>query len=429
MSVQKQPSECASSESERHIPEGFWEEVDDFFTDPKHFDDRHGGWWARAINWTTIAVILLSQFTLCFESAPQYYSDAEDGESPWIELEISIVTWFTLELILRFIASSRKLLFFTDMMNIFDLLSVLPFYFEMALSTEISFNFKVLRVLRVIRVIKMTRFHGGLQTIAKTLVEVREQLLMGLLIIVICVWLWSSIIFFIERSASTWSPEHQVWVIYDEYLVKNPNGTYSIQSKGLRSPFQSIPHSFWWCITTVTTVGYGDAVPATRAGRAIAAVTMVSGVFILSLPTSIIGSKFLELYKESQHRKEESIILDAKNRKDNEMVDLLVFIDELVARGKLTATSAYTEPSGNIVTRPGDAQEIRTAAFQEKYYPAIRHVFRSSKRAVSETKTIERFTKGMMELNLQRRYFMKPKRTEHAVPWVPNLAAVRHMDD
>ena len=423
-------SKCGvSSVSEDHRePEGFWEEVDYFFAHPVRFDLHHGGWWARVINWSTIAVIVLSQLTLCFESTPEYYQDAEDRNAPWAELELFIVIWFSVELLLRFVASSQKIGFVTDIMNIFDMLSVFPFYFELALSTEISFNFKVLRVLRVIRIIKMTRFHGGLQTIARTLMEVKEQLFMGLLIIVVCVWLWSSIIFYVERSASTWSPEQQVWVIYREFLVKNVNGTYSIHRRGLRSPFQSIPHSFWWCITTVTTVGYGDAIPSTRAGQAIAALTMVSGVFVLSLPTSIIGSKFLELYKESQHRKEESIILNAKIRKDNEMVDLLVFIDELVARGKLTATSAYTEPSGTIVTRPGDAQEIRIAAFQDRYYPAIRHVFRSAKRAVSETKIIERFTKGMMELNLQRRYFMKPKRSSHAVPWVPNLAAVRHMD-
>jgi hypothetical protein len=58
------------------------------------------------------------------------------------------------------------------------------------------------------------------------------------------------------------------------------------------SPFQSIIHSFWWSIVTLTTTGYGDAVPITGPGKLVAALTMTCGILVIALPTSIIGSNF-----------------------------------------------------------------------------------------------------------------------------------------
>ncbi|KAL1921522.1 uncharacterized protein VTP21DRAFT_11238 [Calcarisporiella thermophila] len=60
------------------------------------------------------------------------------------------------------------------------------------------------------------------------------------------------------------------------------------------TPYQSIIHSFYWCVVTVTTTGYGDHVPFTPVGRLIASITMFCGVMMFALPTSIIGSNFIQ---------------------------------------------------------------------------------------------------------------------------------------
>ena len=51
--------------------------------------------------------------------------------------------------------------------------------------------------------------------------------------------------------------------------------------------------SIWWALVTVTTVGYGDIVPKTVAGRIIAFGIMMSGLFLVSLMTASIASIFV----------------------------------------------------------------------------------------------------------------------------------------
>jgi voltage-gated potassium channel Kch len=54
--------------------------------------------------------------------------------------------------------------------------------------------------------------------------------------------------------------------------------------------FTSYGLACWWAVTTVTTVGYGDIVPESTAGRLVGTVLMLAGVSLIPLVTSVAVS-------------------------------------------------------------------------------------------------------------------------------------------
>jgi voltage-gated potassium channel len=57
--------------------------------------------------------------------------------------------------------------------------------------------------------------------------------------------------------------------------------------------FDNIWLGMWWATQTVTTVGYGDYVPANTAGQIVGAVLMVGGLSFFAVITGAITSAFV----------------------------------------------------------------------------------------------------------------------------------------
>lgn len=61
--------------------------------------------------------------------------------------------------------------------------------------------------------------------------------------------------------------------------------------------FQSFGDALWWAATTVTTIGYGDVVPATGWGRMIAVFVMFASVATVSFTTAVVTATFVAYHQ------------------------------------------------------------------------------------------------------------------------------------
>lgn len=151
-------------------------------------------------------------------------------------------------------------------MAIIDLVAVLPFF----LGLFSILDTRMLRVVRLFRVFKLTRHFGALEILLKVIRSEARSLGAALFVLLVLVVLASAGMYAVERDVQ---PE----------------------------VFSNIPKAMWWATVTLTTVGYGDVVPITAAGRFFSGVIVILGIGIAALPAGIIAAGFTQ---ELQRRRE-----------------------------------------------------------------------------------------------------------------------------
>ncbi len=98
-------------------------------------------------------------------------------------------------------------------------------------------------------------------------------------------------------------------VIAGMLLLVSSTFLYLVEGEGQPDDFGSIPRAMWWSIATLTTVGYGDAVPQTVIGRILAGFTAITGIGLIAMPTGILAAAFSDALQrqreEREHQREE----------------------------------------------------------------------------------------------------------------------------
>jgi len=143
--------------------------------------------------------------------------------------------------------------------GIVDLLAVLPFWFAVLLPSDL----RVLVVLRMMRFLKITRYSPAMRSLLEVLNSERRALF-GCIVILFGTMLITAALM------------------------------HLVEGKVQPDKLGTIPDAMWWAIVTLGTIGYGDVVPVTILGKAIAAATIVLGMVMIALPVGIIANAFAE---------------------------------------------------------------------------------------------------------------------------------------
>ncbi|WP_047546892.1 ion transporter [Psychroserpens sp. Hel_I_66] len=178
---------------------------------------------------------------------------------------------FTLEYIARVITVRKPWKYIFSFYGIIDFLSTVPMYLSfLFVGSHALVTLRALRLLRVFRILKLARYLGASNQLKDSIIASRVKILVFLFAVVI-----SSVIF----------------------------GTIMYLVEGEENGFTNIPKSVYWCIVTLTTVGFGDIAPQTALGQFITSIIMILGYGIIAVPTGIVSAE----YARSANKKDKEI--------------------------------------------------------------------------------------------------------------------------
>ncbi|TVP44389.1 MAG: ion transporter [Halomonas sp.] len=224
---------------------------------------------AKAFDIGLIIAILLSVAVILLGSVEAY---AERYATLFFYLEWTITILFSIELLLRIYCLERPTLYLKSFYGIVDLIAVLPPWLVLLVPGAHGLVIvRLLRVLRIFRILRLMEFVGEARLLLDALKRSMRQILLFFSAVFMVVTLFAALMYTIE------SPE---------------------------AGFTSIPMSMYWAIVSMTTVGYGDIVPATALGKAITMILMLLGYSIIAVPTGVFSAQVIRSIREERYSEE-----------------------------------------------------------------------------------------------------------------------------
>ena len=214
----------------------------------------------------------------------------------------------------RLAPAEARLRYAVNPLMLIDLLAFAPAYIDLLVP---SVDLRMLRLFRLLRLLKIIRYSPALTTFSQVIVSERRALI-GTLLLLLCVMCFSA-----EAM----------------HLVEG-----TVQPK----LFGTLPDAMWWAIATLTTVGYGDAIPVTAIGKIVAAITMILGLGLFALPVGIVVTSFVDQI----HRRDFVVTWSMLSR-----LPLFAELDVDAMGDILTALRSQSVNAGGQIAAAGETPE------------------------------------------------------------------------
>ena len=158
---------------------------------------------------------------------------------------------------------------------IVDILSIMPGIIVLNPALKV---FRLTRMMRILRIFKFIRYSESIQVLGRVFKKEKKVLLTVLWIAIFYVFLTALIMFNAEPHINPATGEPTFKTFFD---------------------------ALYWATVTLTTVGYGDMVPASEVGRIVSMISSLCGVAVIALPSGVITASYLDELRATKNKKKE----------------------------------------------------------------------------------------------------------------------------
>lgn len=213
-----------------------------------------------------ISIILLN-FFICAILVIETYSISEATQQVLWNLEVIIVLFFVIEYVIRLYAAKSRLKQVVDIYSIIDLIAIIPTLSMLVLPLfgvipRIEF-IRFIRCFRVLRIFRFLRFTADPNFFFGSITLQFLKVIRLLLTILMIFFISSGLFFYVESDL-------------------NPN-------------VKNFGDAFYFTVVALTTVGFGDIIPRSDAGKWVTILMILSGIILIPWQISQIAKEWVHM--------------------------------------------------------------------------------------------------------------------------------------